>query len=293
MEARLIIPLSMEDDDVPLARVVPQQRIAEESEFVPERRIIVSQVVDDDFVLGNYEAVVKGERRRPMSPPAPRVLLGDRDVLGERLEQVAFDLKHRAQSRTKFTEVVRTESCFLASIEDGRYTRSRRIEVDYILATKPVVGTAFSQEELRTPIPIIFYADNACFGSHPFIELPDDTYATDMENEMGVRVDICHKGMSLCMTKEEDHWVYWPMDRDGNIQNFPLCGKVTKELIDAQCVHVSEEPIVHEYMDDSEHLALVIEVLHEEGEKYNLVVVLDTEGQRRAVEIPHTEEFFL
>lgn len=293
MEARLIIPQQMEDDDVPLARVIPQQRIAEESEFVPERRVIVSQVVDDDFMLGYYEATVKGEGRRPVPPPIPRVLLGDRDVLRERLEQVAFDLKHRAQSRTKFTEVVRTESCFLGSLEDGHYTRSRRIEVGYILSTKPVAGVAFSQEELSAPIPIICYAENVCFGSHPFIELPDDTYATDMENEMGVRVDICHKGMSLCMTREEDRWVYWPMDRDGNIQNFPLLGKVTKELIDAQCVHVSEEPIVHEYIDDTEHLVLVIEVLHEDGEKHNIAVVLDAEGQRQAVEIPHTEEFFL
>jgi hypothetical protein len=122
----------------------------------------------------------------------------------------------------------------------------------------------------------------------------DDKYATSMTNEIGLDVDICHKGMSLFMTREDDGWYYWPVDKDGDILRLPLRGKVREELIEARSAifQAQDDQIVHAYKCHPKHIVVVIEVVCEDGSKFDLVVVKDAEGNTRVVEISHAEEFF-
>jgi hypothetical protein len=212
----------------------------------------------------------------------PAVTLGD--VVGDQLRQVGIDLKHRAKSATKIEEILPSSALGFP------YARPRNISIGYLRSTKPQCEVLLRNEVL----PKIHYPDGSEYGDRPYIRMADDKYATSMANEVGVDVLICHKGMSLFMTREDSGWYYWPVDKDGDILRLPLRGKVREELIEARSAifQAQEDQIVHAYKCHPKHIVVVIEVVCEDGSKFDLVVVKDTEGNTRVVEISHTEEFF-
>lgn len=233
-------------------------------------------------------------------PKSSRVTLGD--VIGDELQRISIDLTHRARTAPKIEEVVSSRALGL------HYARPKSISVSYLRDSKPKpYCQAFSEAELNAPCPKIHYPEAGWYGPHAYIELADEKYATSIDNELGVEVETCHKGMSLLMTKDKgsDFWLYWPTDHELNVLNFPLRGKVTDDLYEASSsmFEVQTDLIVHEFDDDGpQQIVLVLEFLPrtensetgeiEEGKKSAMTIVLDAEGKTHVVEIPHSEELF-
>lgn len=310
---RTIVRREAEVDSVPRARVAPLRVPVQEVSPTAARRVVARGPVADNIVL---------EHDKPYTGSSQRVTIGD--VVGSKLDHVAQDLRHRAPRLTKLEETIHAKD-----LNPFHRVSPRTISVGYMRATKPAPAefhsateypdgircysnVPFTEEEIRehkqNPKLRIHYPDGAQYGEYPYIEMTDDTYATAMENELGVTVDICHKGMSLLMSRhrEDDHWKYWPLDREYNLQNLPLRGKVTDSLYEANSTmfDLPMEPIVHEYDDENaQPFVLVMEYLpkaenYETGEikddgKFAIAIVVDTEGVTRVVEIPHAEELFV
>lgn len=257
--------------------IVPRQAT---TTVFTSRRVVPRVVPLRDFVL---------EEDKFLSPPSPRrVTLAE--LIGTELDAAARELRDDPFRRRVFEEVIRADACYA----DGKYRRPRRqITVEYVKMKKPI-PIEFLEDKISVSLPIIRYPNGPCFGSDPFLEFTDDTYATEHKLR-GKWIPIYQKGMHLQMVLERrtcshDRWVYRPCADDGEIiQDMDVIGKITNKDSLRSKDHVDQVPVLCDVnglaisLNDIRRFVWVIEIFCHDGLRNDLLVVLDRAREVRYI----------
>jgi hypothetical protein len=239
--------------------------------------------------------------RAPASPPPRRVKLAE-TVGKDKFAAIRRDIADRELRRRAIPleDIIRRDPCFVYCDDEGRFrwTRSQcRIAIEYRKSTKPLEKEV-TRDNQTHPSPKIFYAQGDEFGK-PFAFLTHDAYVMD-EWIDGREVHIFDSGMLVEMRREQkqledgrmrNRWVYRPCDRDENILNLPLVGKLIdhidlQEVVDQPMRAFSDiagKPIVM-YDVKKTKFAFVVEVVEEGVSRLiGCAVVVDRDKKTRII----------
>lgn len=128
-----------------------------------------------------------------------------------RLSELSQELNDATFRVYKLMSETRSDKCFLASEDEGHYTRPRKVQVCYKRATQSESSAAFTIEEYAGPFPKLHYLPEKKYDADVHICFADDRCGGEIEIE-GEMVQIMFSDMFAKMYRHPElvEWVYHP-----------------------------------------------------------------------------------
>ncbi|MCX6714355.1 MAG: hypothetical protein NTX72_00900 [Candidatus Uhrbacteria bacterium] len=127
------------------------------------------------------------------------------------LDELSQELSDAPFRAYKLMSETHSDQCFLASEEEGHYTRPRKVQVCYKRATQPTSSDAFTVEEYAGPFPKLHYLPHKKYDVDVHICFVNDNCGGEIEVE-GKMVPIMFSDMFAKMSRHPElvEWVYHP-----------------------------------------------------------------------------------